>query len=465
MAFFSPLSALSAAAGGAVKGYTEDLPKLYDMMGMEALGKAFQQGPVDQLNARGPQAPPPGQSSAPPPPMSPMAQGPMPDGQPPLGAPPPSPMAQGPMPGGAPPMGSPAAGGPPGPVPQQAPPGAPPIAPGGSPTGGMPQLDLQTLVQRIQQTSPNLPPQAMVSALTRAAPLLNAQGKQELALLRQQMMGENLNLRREGLDLRQQRIDLDKENLGLRSGKGGGAAAENGSVGGYTPEALTEAAERFRKTGTMPPGLRDRAGGNALRSAIANKAAELDKADNLSPSDIAKRQQTFKAEQIAIQRFMSGPQGNTTRSLGVVVDHLATMRDLATELQNGNIQAFNRVAQEFAAQTGSPAPTNFDTAKQIVGAEIIKALGVAGAGTQTERAEAANAFSRAKSPDQLMGAIKVAQRLLAGQVGGLRKQFVASTGLNGEKFDEMLGDEAKGFLTGKQAPAAASGGWSVEEVK
>lgn len=439
---YAPLAAFASAGKGFLEGKrdaAEDLTRQYDLMGMEALGKAFQQ-------PQGPLPPMPGQPSVP---MMPPEQA----------------MAQGPMPGGAPPLGSPpmaAAGGSPGPAPQQAPPGGtPPIAPPGGSPDGMPQFDLKTLAGRIQQANPNLPPQAMVSALTRAVPLLNTQGRQELALLRQQMMAENNTLRREGLDLRQQRIDLDRKNLDARSG---GAGGDNGTIGGYSQDAITEAAERFRKTGTMPPGLRDRAGGNVLRSAIANKAAELDKADNLSPADIAKRQQQFKAEQIAIQRFLSGPQGNTIRSLSVVVDHLATMRDLATELQNGNLQAFNRIAQGFAEQTGQPAPTNFDTAKQIVGAEVIKALGVAGAGTQAERAEAANAFNRARSPDQLFGAIKVAQRLLSGQVGGLRKQFVTATGLKGEKFDEMLGDEAKSFLTNKESPAAA-GGWSVKEVK
>jgi hypothetical protein len=93
-------------------------------------------------------------------------------------------------------------------------------------------------------------------------------------------------------------------------------------------------------------------------------------------------------------------------------------------------------------------------------------LGVAGAGTQTERAEAANAFSRAKSPDQLMGAIQTAQKLLAGQLGGMRKQFKTSTGLPESKFDEMMNDETKAFLNAPARPAsAASGGWSVKEVK
>lgn len=489
---FNPFGALTAAAGGAVKGYTEDAPKIYDMMGMQALGRAFQQmqGPIDQMNAqRGmPQPPMPGQPSSPGQPAGgpPMPPGPMQaPGGPPAAGPPPGP-PRGPggggMPGGGPqggmmPGGGQMIGGGPGG------PGGPPMGGGGPQGGGMPQFDLQTLVTRINKTNPGLPPQAMLAALTRAAPLLNMQSKQELAALRQQMMAENLSLRGEQMNLRERSLGLQERGMDLREKDAKGTPGEGGTVAGYTPDAVTEAAERFRKTGQMPPGLRDRAGGNALRSAIANKAAELDKADNVSPAEIAKRQQVFKAEQVAIQRFMSGPQGNTTRSLGVVVDHLATMRDLTKALENGDTQLFNRVRQGWASATGSELPTNVNVAAQIVGSEIIKALGVAGAGTAEERGTAAQMFSTAKSPEQLAGAIKVAQRLLGGQLSGMRRQFVQSTGLKADKFDALLGEEGKAFLEGGggggpsddsfdqrfqggSAPKVdLGGGWSAQRVK
>lgn len=457
---YAPLGALSAGFGGFMEGrkqYDQDqarqdeqLTRQWDMMGMQALGKAFQ--------PQGPQPPNPGQASVPAQP--PMAQGPMPtpDARPMPG---PGPqMPQGPMPGAQPPMGaSPVGGGPqPGPAPSQPPPGASP------PGGGMPQFDLNTLVQRLQQTSPNLPPQAMMAALTRATPLLTLQGKMELAQLRAEQRQQALDTQQGFLDLKQQR----------QRGEGGGAggAAPTGPTGLMSEAAVEAGAERYLKTGQLPPNLGRGVQGRADMAAIQNRAAELAKEQGIKAADLPKKWQEQKAEQVAIQRFMSGPQGNTIRSLSVVVDHLATMRDLGVELKNGNVQAFNRIAQAWAEQTGSPAPTNFNTAKQIVGAEVIKALGVAGAGTMAERQEAANAFKTASSPDQLMGAIKVAQRLLSGQVGGLKKQFITATGLKGDKFDEMLGDEAKGFLN---APAekkggggggedSATGGWGKAEV-
>jgi hypothetical protein len=156
--------------------------------------------------------------------------------------------------------------------------------------------------------------------------------------------------------------------------------------------------------------------------------------------------QQFTTQTTAQNRFLSGPQGNTIRSLNVVVSHLQTMQTLGSALKNGDFVAFNRLAQTVAEQTGQPAPTNFDTAKQIVGAEVIKALGVAGAGTQSERQEAADAFNRARSPEQLNQAIGVARQLLRGQLKGLKQQYVAATGLPAPSLDDMLSPETQQFF-------------------
>ena len=164
--------------------------------------------------------------------------------------------------------------------------------------------------------------------------------------------------------------------------------------------------------------------------------------------DIKRAAQTYQTQQVAQNRFLSGPQGNTIRSLNVVESHLKTMQQLATELKNGNIQAFNKIAQRWAEENGQPAPTNFDTAKQIVGTEIIKALGVAGAGTESERTAAGDAFNRARSPQAIDGAIGVVQQLLGGQLKGLRRQYTSSTGMPESSFDEMLEPETRQILGG-----------------
>ena len=185
---------------------------------------------------------------------------------------------------------------------------------------------------------------------------------------------------------------------------------------------------------------------------------------NANAEELKRVAQKYTTETTAQNRFLSGAQGNTIRSLNVVVSHLQTMQELGTALKNGDMVAFNHLAQIYAEQTGSPVPTNFDTAKQIVGAEVIKAIGVAGAGTQSERQEASNAFTNARSPEQLNQAINVARRLLVGQLNGLRQQFVTSTGLPVSTFDGMLDPKTRDFFGDNKTSSANTAGAAPHEA-
>jgi hypothetical protein len=224
------------------------------------------------------------------------------------------------------------------------------------------------------------------------------------------------------------------------------------------PDATPEQIQAFTQSG--------RSGRSAI-SMYMNRY--LQENPDATADDVKRAAQLYTTQTTAQNRFLSGPQGNTIRSLNVVVSHLQTMQDLGDALKNGNIVAFNRVAQTLAEQTGSSVPTNFDTAKQIVGAEVIKALGVAGAGTQSERQEAADAFNSARSPAQLNQAIAVARRLLIGELQGLRRQYVAATGLGGDSFDEMLEPQTRSFFGegqggGESSAPASKGNQNVPRV-
>lgn len=205
-----------------------------------------------------------------------------------------------------------------------------------------------------------------------------------------------------------------------------------------SPEAVESAAERYIKTGTFPPNLGRGTQGREDTVAIQNRAAEIMTQRGLTMDQVQKGWQQNKAQQIAIQRFESGPQGNVIRSLNVTIDHLATIDELAAALKNGNMQAANSISQAIAAQFGSPVPTNLEAAKQIVGPEIIKALGVAGAGSEKERAHAGDIWDKAKSPEQLAQATATIKKLLAGQLAGIKQQYVQSTGLPEENFNSMM---------------------------
>lgn len=201
-----------------------------------------------------------------------------------------------------------------------------------------------------------------------------------------------------------------------------------------------------------------RSAGRSGLMVYVNKYIEEQRQKGHEPTadEIKTATQQYQTQTTAQNRFLSGPQGNVVRSLNVVVGHLSTMQELGGALQNGDFPAFNRLAQRLAEETGKSAPTNFDTAKQIVGTEIIKAIGVAGAGTSDERKNASDMFNRARSPEQLNGAIAYARKLLTAQLDALRRQWTASTGLPVEQFDQMLEPETLKFFNQQDKPNAGT---------
>lgn len=204
----------------------------------------------------------------------------------------------------------------------------------------------------------------------------------------------------------------------------------------------------------------------------ANYQQTISAALKVNPNYDVKR---FNSANRALGAFTSGAQGNTVRSLNVSVAHLEALRDMGDALHNNDIQAFNSLAQTFAAQTGSPAPTNFDTAKSIVADEVAKGV-IGGTTAQNDREQLAASIQRASSPQQLAGAVDTFQRLLAGQLGGLRHQYENATGA--KDFEQMLNPETRRVLerfpeagavtsssTSSNAPRPSSDGWTVKRVK
>jgi len=175
---------------------------------------------------------------------------------------------------------------------------------------------------------------------------------------------------------------------------------------------------------------------------------------------------TFGGRQRAVGVFSGGPEGRSTRSMNVAIEHLDSLDKLVSALHNGDIQIINRIKQEYTKQFGGTAPTNFDSAKHIVGQEIVKAI-VANGGSMAERQEAGAQISRANSPQQLKGVIDTYIDLLGGQLRGLEKQYRGTTGLDDyrDKFltgrsqatFDKLADKEKGSGN-KPAPAAPTKG-------
>jgi hypothetical protein len=195
--------------------------------------------------------------------------------------------------------------------------------------------------------------------------------------------------------------------------------------------------------------------GNAMRSAISQRV--MARVTQINPDydghNWAMNDEAYKA-------FATGPQGNQVRSLNVAVNHLGTLGQLADALQNGNTQAVNKIANEYKTQTGTPAPTNFDAAKQIVGDEVVKAV-VGSGGAQSDRENAQKVIDAANSPAQLRGVINTYQALLGGQLNGLAKQYTASTGRN--DFAARFINQNTQQATGQNA-GTTGGGYRLDDI-
>jgi hypothetical protein len=195
--------------------------------------------------------------------------------------------------------------------------------------------------------------------------------------------------------------------------------------------------------------------GNAMRSPISQRV--MARVQELNPNYNA---HNWEMNDKAYVDFATGAQGNQVRSLNVAVNHLSTLSDLAAALQNGNVQAINKAKNEYKAQTGFEAPTDFNTAKNVVGDEVVKAV-IGSGGAQSDRDNAQKVIDSANSPAQLRGAINTYQTLLGGQLNGLAKQYRASTGRN--DFAERFLNPNTVAATAKGNPVQ-SGGYSVQDI-
>jgi hypothetical protein len=134
------------------------------------------------------------------------------------------------------------------------------------------------------------------------------------------------------------------------------------------------------------------------------------------------------------EAFATGPEAKVVRSMNVAIDHLDTLNEAGKALKNGQIPLFNDIANKFAKNTGQPAPGNFDALKSIVGSEVAKAV-AGGATALGDREEIRKEINNTKSPEQLAGVIDKYQRLLAGQMGGLKTQYESG---GGQRWDTKI---------------------------
>lgn len=272
----------------------------------------------------------------------------------------------------------------------------------------------------------NAPPESklgQITALTNARDQARAAGNEALANQLDAAINEVSGAVSQ--DRMQQMLGIAKENLGLH----------RESIEG-NPQDIENTAAAIANYQMAP------LSGFGLRSPGGQRV--MARVMEMNPNYNA---QEYTTSQKAYSDFATGKNGNIVRSQSVALDHLATLGGLVGALNNGDVQAVNRLGNVVAAQTGKTAPTNFDAAKSIVGDEIVKAIVGAGGGV-SDRQEMKAILDKANSPQQLAGVIQTYQKLLAGQLGGLQRQYEQAT--HRQDFSRLLSPAAQDLMSGKE---------------
>lgn len=216
----------------------------------------------------------------------------------------------------------------------------------------------------------------------------------------------------------------------------------------YIPRASTASlkadAATYLQTGKLPNAPVSRGTPLAVaavnyRAAVQNYGNAIAQSRGMTPDQLAAMWRIAPD----LPKFVMGTPGQATVSLGVAVSHLDTLKQFIEAAKFPDAPRFKQIQAQISREFGSSAATNVDAAASIVGPEIVKAIGIAGAGTGDERHEAANMFLRGGK--QSIDAINVVQHLMAGQLEGKERQAKA-VGMSEDMFKGLIGDRAYDLL-------------------
>lgn len=160
-----------------------------------------------------------------------------------------------------------------------------------------------------------------------------------------------------------------------------------------------------------------------------------------------------------------GPKGTAGKSLialDTATGHLAHLQDLGKALQNGDVQAINRISNYFQTQAGVPGANNFELVKNFVIPEIIKTAKGAGQITESEEKQLSKLIGDMSSPAQIQGFVSQASHIMGSKIQALNPVYQRYFGQDASVGDRLR-PETRQLLQGigvdlgtgkKEAPAA-----------
>lgn len=140
----------------------------------------------------------------------------------------------------------------------------------------------------------------------------------------------------------------------------------------------------------------------------------------------------------------SGKLGDSSNALNVMLGHTQELIRAGQALKNNDLQSINSIANKLGAQTGSSAPTVFNSIVNRLGPEVSRAYIGAGAGTLEDRKGNKIDFDVALSPKQLLDNAVETVRLGVSKIKANQDQY--NRGTYGRGKQKFLTDENEQFI-------------------
>ena len=151
----------------------------------------------------------------------------------------------------------------------------------------------------------------------------------------------------------------------------------------------------------------------------------------------------FKRIQANKSAWDKGPQSKQVQQFDRAASHAVSMGPVIDALNNTNSPLYNAAKNKFESLTGGTAPADFDTAKQIVGDEVVKTV-LGGTSAVADRKGLQEQFDNAKTGPQLHAVLERAKELMAAQATAMERQYKSTTKQN--DFNEKLGPAGQQIL-------------------
>ena len=188
---------------------------------------------------------------------------------------------------------------------------------------------------------------------------------------------------------------------------------------------------------------------------VKDRASILERAIAINPNF---DQKDYGNQGIA-ERNWKQPNGAGAKQIAsftTVAQHLDTLQELADAQTKSDIPRVNSMINYFKTNLGYPEVTNFDTAKQAVAAEVVKAI-TGTAGALRDRQEAETVLAAAASPEQVKGAIETLKKLIGGRIETSRALYTAGTGKSADDFNKLLPENIRSTFS-RYAPSLTPSG-------